>query len=370
MEGYPKFFLEFGSMKLLLKTLQKNKYEVVGPTVRDKAIVYEFIDHFEDFPIGIYDDQNNGYYRIKKTNNGTIFSGYTVGQNSVKQFIYPSVKTIFKFLKKNNNYRIDTQENDIPELAFIGLRACELAAIKILDKILIQGAYVDHDYLQFRQKMIVIAVNCSSPGNTCFCESMNTGPVVSEGFDLALTEIDNDSYFVVTVGSEKGHKLLQTLSLSTASDKQLSDEKSTLEKAKSKMSRKLSLGFFGNSLNGQFDNPDWDEIAGRCLTCGNCTMVCPTCFCINFEDETDIQGKTAVRLRKWDSCFNREFSNIHGGCIRQSGKSRYRQWLMHKLSYWNNQFDLSGCVGCGRCITWCPVGIDITEEATRICKNV
>jgi len=114
------------------------------------------------------------------------------------------------------------------------------------------------------------------------------------------------------------------------------------------------------------ENSRWLETAKRCLTCANCTMVCPTCFCTTIEDVTDLTGKEAERRRKWDSCFTLDFSYIHGGNIRSSAASRYRQWLTHKFAYWQDQFGTYGCVGCGRCITWCPVGLDITEEINSI----
>jgi len=95
-------------------------------------------------------------------------------------------------------------------------------------------------------------------------------------------------------------------------------------------------------------------------------MVCPTCFCSTVEDTTDLSGLHAERWRKWDSCFTLDFTYIHGGSIRREGASRYRQWITHKLAHWHDQFGSSGCTGCGRCITWCPVGIDITEEARAI----
>ncbi|WP_325063331.1 4Fe-4S dicluster domain-containing protein [Halovulum marinum] len=111
------------------------------------------------------------------------------------------------------------------------------------------------------------------------------------------------------------------------------------------------------------DHPHWDVVADRCLSCANCTLACPTCFCSDVEDVNDLTGDHTERWRTWDSCFTADFSYVHGGSVRRSTKSRYRQWLTHKLSTWHDQFGSSGCVGCGRCIAWCPVGIDITAEA-------
>jgi ferredoxin len=132
------------------------------------------------------------------------------------------------------------------------------------------------------------------------------------------------------------------------------------------MGRSMDTSGIKELLYRNLDHPRWDNVASRCLTCTNCTMVCPTCFCTTVEDTTDLTGERAERWRKWDSCFTMDFSYIAGGSVRSSAKSRYRQWMTHKLASWIDQFGTSGCVGCGRCITWCPVGIDITEEVRAI----
>jgi len=371
MAEFSKFFLGYKNLQNLPEKLQKNGYQLIGPRIKNQAIVYDYINSFDDLPVGYNDTQERGRYRIEKTDGAVVFNNYTVGQNSIKQFIYPACKTILKIENSKKDFNFTGQTDEIPRLAIIGMRACELAALKILDKVLTQGPYVDQIYLKLRRNMFIIAVNCVNPGQTCFCQSMKSGPNVTDGFDLALTEINNkdEPYFIAWPGSDRGLKLIQSLSTTPVNDEQLSIEKKALEEASAKMGRSLSTDGIEDTLYREFDNPYWEEISEKCLACGNCTMVCPTCFCVDFKDETDLKGENAVRLRNWDSCFNREFSYIHGGSIRYSGKSRYRQWLMHKLSYWRDQFETSGCVGCGRCITWCPVGIDITEEASRVCHK-
>jgi Fe-S-cluster-containing hydrogenase component 2 len=125
-------------------------------------------------------------------------------------------------------------------------------------------------------------------------------------------------------------------------------------------------------LYSSYDSEHWNRVAERCLSCTNCTMVCPTCFCSNVEDITDLKGGYTERWRVWDSCFTNDFTYIHGNpSIRSSTASKYRHWIVHKLASWIDQFGTSGCVGCGRCITWCPVGIDITEEiaSLRVSSN-
>ncbi len=119
-------------------------------------------------------------------------------------------------------------------------------------------------------------------------------------------------------------------------------------------------------LLSNLEHPRWDDVAQRCLSCTNCTMVCPTCFCASVSEVSDLTGDQVQRVRQWESCFNIDFSYTAGGTVRGDTRSRYRQWLTHKLASWHDQFETSGCVGCGRCITWCPVGIDLTEEVAAI----
>ena len=130
--------------------------------------------------------------------------------------------------------------------------------------------------------------------------------------------------------------------------------------------RKLNTTNIRDTLLSNLDHPRWDEVAERCLSCANCTMVCPTCFCSSVDEISDLAGDHVERERTWDSCFNVGFSYMNGGNVRDNVRSRFRQWLTHKLASWIDQFDTSGCVGCGRCITWCPVGIDLTEEVAAI----
>lgn len=231
-----------------------------------------------------------------------------------------------------------------------------------------QGKYVDPSYAMRREGAFIVAINCAQAGSTCFCVSMNTGPKADRGFDLALTEVlDADRhYFVVEAGTESGQKVLQTVTHRVAAEDELACAEAIAAETAKHMGRQLDTEGIKDLFYRNYENRRWDDVAKRCLTCANCTMVCPTCFCTTVEDTTDLSGENAERWRKWDSCFTLDFSYIHGGSVRSSAKSRYRQWITHKLATWLDQFGTSGCVGCGRCITWCPVGIDITEEARAI----
>ena len=213
-----------------------------------------------------------------------------------------------------------------------------------------------------------MAVNCGEPASTCFCSSMNAGPRVGDGFDLALTELASDggSRFLLEVGSERGAALAAELETRPASEPDLAAAEAVLAQAEARIGRRLELAGLKQLLAQHYDDPHWDEVAKRCLTCANCTLVCPTCFCTAVDDVSDLTGAQAERRRRWDSCFTLDFSYIHGGSVRTSAGARYRQWLTHKLGTWQDQFGTSGCVGCGRCITWCPVGIDITAEVAAL----
>ena len=233
---------------------------------------------------------------------------------------------------------------------------------------LAQGAYADPRYAARRRDAFLVAVNCGQAGGTCFCVSMDAGPKADSGFDLALTELlgAGDHEFLVEIGSPLGAEVLAEIPHAPATDAHRAAAAAVLAGTASQMGRRLETEGLQQILQAGSTHPRWDAVAERCLTCGNCTMVCPTCFCTTVEDHSDLTGTGAERIRKWDSCFTLDFSYIHGGSVRQTGQSRYRQWITHKLAGWHDQFGSSGCVGCGRCITWCPVGIDITEEAAAI----
>jgi ferredoxin len=282
--------------------------------------------------------------------------------------LHPPELRLWKAQRQNHGFQIIEEKEQPQKLAFIGVRSCELHAVAIQDKVFMNGKYVDPIYQARRENIFIVAVNCGQAGGACFCVSMNAGPQATAGFDLALTEVlQNDRhYFVVEVGSEQGEAILRDVPHQTASEAEKAVVEKIVANTTAQMGRSMNTSGIKELLYRNAEHPRWDEVASRCLNCANCTMVCPTCFCTTVEDVTDLTGENAERWRKWDSCFTMDFSYIHGGSVRPSAKARYRQWLTHKLASWIDQFGTSGCVGCGRCITWCPVGIDITEEVRAI----
>ncbi len=361
------FTVEREHFNRLLNGLSRQGYQLVGPTIREGAIVYDTLTDETDLPIGWADEQERGIYRLKQRNDAALF-GYTVGPRSWKQFLHPPARRLWQAKRINGSFEIIEEPQNGPKYAFIGVRACELRAIAIQDKVFLQGDFLDPTYRLRREQAFIVAVNCGQAGNTCFCASMDAGPKVDQGFDLALTEIlqDKRHFFVVEVGTEKGAAVIGQLPCQQASPADLQLAQQVSEQAASQMGRTLDTTDIKALFYRNLDHPYWDEVANRCLTCANCTMVCPTCFCTTVEDVTDLTGRQAERWRKWDSCFTTAFSYVYGGSVRASAKARYRQWLSHKLATWVDQFGSLGCVGCGRCITWCPVGIDITEEVRTI----
>ena len=275
---------------------------------------------------------------------------------------------LWKAHRCDNGFEISERDEKLSRVAFIGARSCELHAIAIQDEVLMGDQYVDPHYAARRQQTFIVAVQCGQAGATCFCTSMKTGPRANTGFDLALTELIDEQrhQFVVEIGSDAGVEIIAEVPHRHASENELVEAQQTTDRAAAQMGRHVQTRGIKELLYSNAEHPRWEDVASRCLACTNCTLVCPTCFCTAVEDATDLSGSTAERIRRWDSCFNTEFSYIHGGPVRQSTKSRYRHWLTHKLASWHDQFGSSGCVGCGRCITWCPVGIDITEEVAVI----
>jgi sulfhydrogenase subunit beta (sulfur reductase) len=361
--------IERGDFDALLGALARRGYTIVGPTVRDQAIVYDRIAAATDLPIGWTDEQEAGRYRLRRRDDEALF-GYAVGPHSWKQYQLPAEVKLWRARVDEQGGLTDVTEppRDPPRYAFLGARSCELHAIGILDQVLLGGSHPDPADRGRTEDLFVIAVQCGEAGGTCFCVSMNTGPVAERGFDLALTEVLDGArhQFVVEVGSERGGEVLSEVPHTTAVDADRDAAAAVHARTASQMGRELDTDQIKELLYRNYDHPRWEEVAERCLTCGNCTMVCPTCFCTTVEDVTDLAGEHVERHQRWDSCFTVDYSNIHGGAVRGTAKSRYRQWMTHKLATWQEQFGSSGCVGCGRCITWCPVGIDLTEEARAI----
>jgi ferredoxin len=355
----------------LLSALREAGYETVGPTVRDEVITYDTVESTADLPVGWTDEQAGGSYRLVARDDERLF-GYVVGPRAWKRFLAPPRAVVWA--GEITAEGIETlAPAPAPRYAFFGVRPCDLVGIEIQDKVAGgPGRVPDSAYLSRREAAFVVVVNCDEPGGTCFCVSMATGPRARDGFDIALTEVEIEGRlrYLVEVGSEAGTEVLAQLDAAPADDGMVTAVDDLLREAGAGMGRTMDTEGLKELLQSNLDHPIWNEIGERCLGCTNCTMVCPTCFCWSTEDTMDLDGTTATRTRRWDSCFTLDFSYIHGGPVRESVGARYRQWFTHKLASWVDQFGTFGCVGCGRCITWCPVGIDLTEEVRRLQSGI
>jgi sulfhydrogenase subunit beta (sulfur reductase) len=355
-------------LAVLVAVLLEGGYRVIGPTVRDGAIVLDEIASADDLPRGWTAVQEAATYRLERRTDESVF-GWAVGPHSWKQELFPPRVRLWRAPASASEESPTFVEEPPPDkpLAILGARPCDLHAIAIQDRVFVGGAYAERDYAQRREGVFSVVVNCGVPGGTCFCTSMGTGPRAEQGFDLALTEIvDGDHRFVVEAGSARGRELLDLLPTDAASAHDLEDALAVTDAAAKQMGRRLDATGLPELLASNLDHPRFADVAERCLTCGNCTAVCPTCFCTSVEDVNDLADGSTERWRTWDTCFSVDYSYIHGGSVRRTPHARYRQWLTHKFGTWVDQFGTSGCVGCGRCITWCPVGIDVTEELAAI----
>lgn len=352
----------------LLAALRSEGFRTLGPVARDGAITYSDIETADDLPQGLVDEQEPGGYRLRRE--GVAHFDALPGQKSWKQVLFPAreplwhAETIDGSLRFTERLPVDTR------LALIGARPCELAAITIQDRVFLEGEAIEHRYSLRRQDIFIVAVECGRAAPTCFCTSFDTGPRIGidSPADIVLTELPATG-FVARAGSGHGQGLLDSLGARPATVPEMEAAVERVAATADSIRRHLRTDQLQSRLRAARDQDVWSELEERCLACGNCTAVCPTCFCSSAVDGSSLDGATADRERVWASCFTLDFSYMTGHTVRTSVAARYRQWITHKLSTWVDQFDAYGCVGCGRCITWCPVGIDIVAEATRLTKE-
>ncbi len=354
-------------LQRLFDALAGAGYRLIGPTVRDGALALDDVARVADLPRGWSAVEEKGASRLEPREKGAYFSLGLPAQ-SWKRYLSPPRERLWSAARAGGGFVLDEPPAAERPLAFVGVRPCDYRAILTLDAVFLRGACPDSLYAARRAGLFLAVVSCVEAGATCFCASLSTGPEAPPGADLALTEIVAGSrhVFVARAGTPRGADILAEIPHSAASSADVAEARAAVAHAAASQRRRIDTERLRDILYRRYDDPRWDALAARCLTCANCTLVCPTCFCSTVEDSTDLTGEHAERWRRWDSCFTLEFSYLHGGSIRQSARSRYRQWLVHKLAAWTDQFGMLGCVGCGRCITWCPVGIDLTEEVAAL----
>lgn len=357
-------FLPRARLDALIDLLHEGGRTIFGPTINDGMLVLDEIRGVGDLPIGVRDEQEPGRYRLVD-NGGERAFDVVNGQTSWKQFTFPPRQPVGTVRREaDGTVGFAAVPPDPPRLALLGVRACELAALGIHDRVLAGGTYIDEDYRARRESLLIVAVQCTRAGSGCFCTSMGTGPEVRDGHDLVLTELDDG--FIVDAATPAGSRILARLPGRVAGPAEQASAMAAVAAVRSAIGDPVATDGLRDRLMDQLDSPRWAEVAERCLACANCTMVCPTCFCTSTRISSDLDGAVNVAEREWDSCFTVNFARVAGGNFRPERADRYRQWLTHKFATWIDQFGTSGCVGCGRCITWCPVGIDVREELREV----
>lgn len=343
-------------------------YSCIAPQVKDGAILYSPLESIKDLPQGVSDHQAPGNYRLQKSQDKEFFR-WSNGPQSLKPILFPPHENLWRAEKNSaGKIKFTREYPEATPLAIIGLRSCDLAAMESMDRHFLRSDNPDPWYRTRRENLLLVAVNCTSPSSSCFCASTGTGPEVTSGYDLKLHECDGG--FLVNAGSATGEKVLAVCESSPVNQSALDQADKELSDAVAAQTRRIVASDFRSIFSGREEDSIWDEIASRCLGCGNCTAVCPTCFCHREEDYSGLDLENSFHHRVWDSCFSAEHSMLHGRPVREGVRERYRQWMTHKLSGWHDQFGESGCVGCGRCITWCPVGIDlVVESASFVSSN-
>jgi ferredoxin len=359
-------FLPRQALQTLFDILNDQGFRTLGPVVEDGAIQYLDLNDATRLPTGLRDEQVPGGYRMHETGSTRCFA-WANGPQALKPRLFSTREVLWESRRSSDaGLQFTARTGQQRPLALIGARACDLAALALQDRHFLADIE-DPYYAARRRGLFIVAVHCTHPADTCFCDSTGDGPRATVGFDLALSE--SDAGFLVEVGSEPGRAVAAKLPLETAPEGLADAAEREIYAAANAQQRGLPSKNLRDTLFARLDAPHWDQVAGRCLSCGNCTSVCPTCFCHAELDRPELDGTSSSHLREWDSCFNEGHSYLHGFVVRPDTHHRYRQWLTHKLGSWHDQYGRSGCVGCGRCITWCPVGIDITQEAAAICQG-
>jgi sulfhydrogenase subunit beta (sulfur reductase) len=361
-------FLPRESLDTLLEAIRREGYtRVLGPVTRHGAITYTSIASSDDLPKGLRDRQAPGQYRLEPEKGERRFA-WANGPQALKPLTFAPRETLWRCeLDDSGCLRFLDGDLAPKPTAVIGVRACDLAALQIQERHFLKPPHPDPHYAARRESLFLVAVHCSHPADTCFCASTGDGPRAEAGYDLAMSELDHG--FVLVAGTDRGRAVLALLNLSPASPDDCAQADEESEAAAAAQTRSLPSRNLKDALYARLEHPHWDQIGRRCLSCGNCTAVCPTCFCHAEQDEPALTGSSSEHLRQWDSCFTAVHSYMGHFLVREETRLRYRQWLTHKLASWHEQYGRSGCVGCGRCIAWCPVGIDITAEVSALLES-
>ena len=359
-------FLPRSQLQRLLDALQATGRQCVGPVERDGTLVFEPIDSAQQLPVGVHDAQSPGSYRLRHSDSPRCFA-WANGPQALKPLTFAAQEALWRVRRDADGLQFEAVTPEPRPLAVIGARGCDLAALRLQEAHFLDRVAGDPAFRARRDALFIVAVDCARPADTCFCASTGDGPAAGKGYDIALSELDDG--FLLRSASMRGQDIVNVLGLAPADDAQRAAAQEELQQAAAQQSRRLPSTDLRDALFARQDHPHWAAVAERCLSCGNCTAVCPTCFCSSYQARPALDGASAEHVREWDSCFSFEHSNLHGHPLRDDIRLRYRQWLTHKLGGWHDQYGRSGCTGCGRCISWCPVGIDLTAEVAALLEG-
>lgn len=337
-----KFVIDRGEVNELLKGFMK-KYVVFAPIKKKHGISFQKMD-----------DEKN------------LCLSYTSTITPPKKFLYPYKEEILSFDLSQGS--ISSKKIEEKVLLF-GIHPCDVNAILQLDTFFFNDL-ADPYYVERRKNLAIVAINCNHPGENCFCSSFGTGPFLEKGYDLLLTDIGKK--YLLEVGSDKGKNLIYGNEFREATDDEIEMKMEMEEKAIQKFKKFIDMDNLDKIIKEKYMDAIWGEIAEKgtnvsfpCLSCGSCSLVCPTCYCYEVFDAIDISLEKGSRFRELDSCQLLEYAQVAGGNFREGRKERLRHWMMCKFGFAGGGKS-SRCVGCGRCIEACPARIDITEVAKRL----
>lgn len=331
---------------------------VLGYKVESGRVVWGELRGIEDLPLGVEDLVGAGFYRL---NPGEFFRH---SHFSPKNYLHPSQQAL---IAETANLELSSlPEQGYARTVFFGIKPCDLKAISVLDALLLGKHPI---YTARRRSVVAIVVEeCTMPNKNCFCGAVASGPSASSGFDIAYTRLGAETV-VFRAGSGVGIDLLNRLGLEPAGADLTSRYWEAMSRALEETRSRLHLNenYREALLKTASDERLWEVLSEKCLGCGNCNYVCPTCFCT--ELDYVVEGEVAVKLAKWTGCLLYSYGLVAGGHFRPKLFMRYRHFVLHKFVFYEKQVGRAGCVGCGRCITWCPVGLDLRTTILRALRG-
>lgn len=324
-----------GDLPKFIELLRNLGYEVFGPKQKEGVLVLDRVENGVELDLPL-----------------TMLPP--------KKLFFPPREILYSYERVEGRVVLqDPLESLSKPLAVIGIRPCDLNGLLILDRVF-KGEFKDPFYLERRERAFLACFHCREPAEYCFCDAMGAGPSIEKGYDLLATDL-GDRYFFRS-GSEAGERVLKDEVFKDALEEDRAQAQAELERLKSKLRSGLNIRGLAERIKTKFWSRFWDERTSKCVLCGACNLVCPTCYCFTVVDETDFTGEKGKRVRVWDPCHFKGFALIAGGLnFRGDRISRIKLRIYHKLCYSVEQRGTYDCVGCGRCIEYCPAHIDLRE---------